>query len=59
MTGAPRSPARSQTPDNAQAPSLARTLLACPTPICWEEGGEGRPPVEVPLPEGLPELDGR
>jgi uncharacterized cupin superfamily protein len=25
----------------------------------WSEGGEGRPPAEVPLPEDLPERDGR
>jgi uncharacterized cupin superfamily protein len=25
----------------------------------WQEGGEGRPPAEVPLPEDLPETDGR
>lgn len=25
----------------------------------WEEGGEGRPPAEVPLPEDLPEADRR
>jgi mannose-6-phosphate isomerase-like protein (cupin superfamily) len=25
----------------------------------WREGGEGRPPAEVPLPEDLPEPDGR
>ncbi|HEV2922967.1 MAG TPA: cupin domain-containing protein [Solirubrobacteraceae bacterium] len=25
----------------------------------WEEGGEGRPPAEVPLPQDLPESDRR
>jgi uncharacterized cupin superfamily protein len=25
----------------------------------WQEGGEGHPPAEVPLPDDLPELDGR